>query len=268
MDEILQLRIALVKNAPYNYKYNGKDWQDELGLNFYDYGARNYDPAIGRWMNIDPLAEKAFGWTPYRYAYNNPIIYVDPDGMLEDDYGVDENGNIKLLKKTDDNFDRLYAVDNKGRKKDTDGNAKVNENDAVTVQKGILDQMTVDRASITIDKDKYDPSYAISNNNKSTESDYSNLFKFLSDNTKVEFSLTFYKSGNQSKVALSTFHDEGATFSPSKFGIKNSNINVLRHYHSHPNIRPIRDVERFSIQGVTGDSDYGNSYYGNRTYPN
>lgn len=63
-----------------SYKYNGKELQ-ENGM--YDYGFRQYMPDIGRWSTPDPLMELASSWTPYRYAYDNPLRYIDPKGLFE-----------------------------------------------------------------------------------------------------------------------------------------------------------------------------------------
>ena len=70
------------------YKYNGKELDTHNGLNWYDYGARHYDPAIARWTTQDPLAEKYYGWNPYNYCLNNPFRYYDPDGKDSRDKAV------------------------------------------------------------------------------------------------------------------------------------------------------------------------------------
>ena len=62
------------------YKYNGKELDTKKGLNWYDYGARHYDATLGRWLVVDPLAEKYYAWSPYAYCLNNPINLIDPDG--------------------------------------------------------------------------------------------------------------------------------------------------------------------------------------------
>ena len=130
------------RKETYKYKFNGKEFQDEFNINLYDYGARNYDPALGRWMNIDFLAEQYYSESPYSYTLNNPVVYIDPDGMSVDvtqlfksEEGVETAINTLLdlseqtglslsIKNSDDRFTLEYA-------KDDNGNAIVMENDGV-----------------------------------------------------------------------------------------------------------------------------------------
>lgn len=81
---------SLAASNDNKFLYNGKELQDELGQ--LDYGARFYDPVIGKWNASDPMAELAADLTPFRYCFNNPVNYTDPYGLYE----MDANGNISI----------------------------------------------------------------------------------------------------------------------------------------------------------------------------
>lgn len=79
-----------IEQSGNRYRYNGKEEQFDFGLPYLDYGARMYDPATGRWLTQDPMAEKYYGISPYAFCAGNPMRYVDMDGMR----WVDKAGNL------------------------------------------------------------------------------------------------------------------------------------------------------------------------------
>ena len=87
-----------------NHKYNGKEFDGMHGLNTYDYGARQYNPVTARWDRVDPLCEKDPGISPYAYVRDNPMKYIDPDGM----WSWDINGNLVANKGDDANSMAKY----------------------------------------------------------------------------------------------------------------------------------------------------------------
>ena len=111
------LSTQAIKNQYKNnrYTYTGKELQsqeflDSSGLNEYDFGARFYDPQIGRWNTEDPLSEKNRRWSSYAFTDDNSIRFIDPDGMEADTY---ESYGQKEEKPADQQSHTTYQVNGK-----------------------------------------------------------------------------------------------------------------------------------------------------------
>jgi RHS repeat-associated protein len=104
------------------YLYNGKQWNNDFGMGWYDYGARFYDPTISRFSTQDRFAEKYIVVNPYQYGANNPIRFIDMNGDSIDIF--DPNGNF------------MYTFDNGSGKSTTEGmmftKSKINKDGSIT----------------------------------------------------------------------------------------------------------------------------------------
>ena len=216
------------ENFDTRYKFTAKELDNETSYTYF--GARYYDSDLSIWLSVDPMSDERRWVSPYAYCQWNPLILVDPSGMLDDNYTVDEQGYIKLEEKTDDDFDMLYT------KESWDNGTK---DKSIKVDKGVLNS----KKTFSITDKKTEEKFSLDMYQVKGDDKARSLFEFLDKNTNVEWGITGI--GNQETNMLTTIHDKDNE-AGGPFLLKN-NYTIRYSTHSHPyNLNPSEQDIKFA----------------------
>jgi len=207
-------------NTP--YKFSGKELDDETGYSYF--GARYYDPNISIWLSVDPLSDKYPNQTPYHYVSNNPINRFDPYG--ETDYELDKkSGRITEVKGTSANSgpDRLIAGSARYDKK----TKSLKNSNFIEVEKDVFSQKNK--------REGKNGEYTLFQT--STDQKSEDLFKFLSNNSDVEFTKSdLENNGQQFSIFFTTHNSKSETISTqflTDLKQKNPGMKLISDVHNH-----------------------------------
>ncbi|WOG18083.1 DUF6443 domain-containing protein [Bacteroides thetaiotaomicron] len=263
------LLSSSLSNNVQPYKYNGKELNRDNGLDWYDYGARMYDASLGRWHAVDPSGEKYPALGLYAYCKNSPIIRIDPDG--KDDYVVNANGAVYLMRKTDRIVDVLYASGINSSQKATQPDP--NWKSIRVFDKSMLQGLTASKGEKG--RDYWDRKLYTTTNSVYNAA---NVFLFVADNTSVEWTLKGgYMDGKRTFI-LGTNNNRNRV--SSMYGLTKVQEALFPTFipiidiHSHPynpfaspedmdNARLLRDI-RYGIyykDNIINYTDQNNSTY-------
>ena len=218
-------------------KFNGKEFVEMDGLDTYDYGARGYYAAIGRFTTIDPLAKKRPWVSPYIYCSGNSVNRIDPDGRI--DYNVNSKGYFYQVSPILDKIKRFFGIEDKN-----DRILLENSNEVISV----LPVGSIDKIS---QNDQKSTKFEIKNNTTAEK-----VFKDMSRSTNVEWGRVKHSTSNNTSNTLVNDHKEGSVNSLADIALDylklGQRIPFFEHSHSEDINVPTWNMQ-LKVSGQNGD---------------